>query len=168
MANTACSLQGTGVMFPVLPMDALGTRDSSQKAACSRKEHAPTPDWMWASNPPCAQFCPSRPTTKDRGPYRADADKGGMTWVWSADRVIVTTEILWTLMGGFSCITCPRMGLTQALHYSPAPTATLGHTYSPFFSHLLLGVATGLGLRPAPSGFQATKQNCWPRSPGFC
>lgn len=162
------TLQGTGVMFPVLPMDALGTRDSSQKAACNRKEHSPTPDWIWASNLPCAQFCPSRLTTKDRGSYRADADKGGMTWVWSADRVIVTTEILWTLMGGFSCITCPRMGLTQALHYSPAPTATLGHAYSPFFSHLLLGVATGLGLRPAASGFQATKQNCWPRSPGFC
>lgn len=63
----------------------------------------------------------------------------------------MTTGILWTLSRGFSCLTCPIMGLTQALPCSSAPTATLGHTYSPFFSHLLLGVATGLRLRPEVS-----------------
>jgi hypothetical protein len=63
----------------------------------------------------------------------------------------VTTGILWTLSLDFSCITWPIMGLTQALPCSSAPTATLEHTYSLFFSHFLLGVATGLRLRPEVS-----------------
>lgn len=188
--HALCRAQG--ILFPTLPMGGLRTRESSQKAACTGKEHAPTPDWMLASNQPWA--CTTKPdlpigfyntvlpkcsATKDRGPYRADADKSDMIWVGPTNRVTVTTEILWTLMSGFSCITCPIMGLTQALPFSSTPTATLGHTYSPFFSHLLLGVATGLRLRPesvpthssqgsAALEFQTMRQNCWPRTPGFC
>lgn len=69
-----------------------------------------------------------------------------------ADRFIMTYEILWSLMSNFFFPIspfAPLMGLTQALHCSSAPSAALGQTYSPFFSHFLLGLATDLELRPA-------------------
>lgn len=64
----------------------------------------------------------------------------------------MTYEILWSLMSNFFFPIspfAPIMGLTQALHCSSAPSAALGQTRFPFFSHFLLGLATDLELRPA-------------------